>query len=374
MSSQSIVRPRTTENEQRSTDRDGRRYNFPIAITGQSTRTRIAFVGGFLAAGKTTAISAAARALAARGIRVGAITNDQASGLVDTATLAALGVHVAEVSGGCFGCRFSDLVEAADGILAESPDVLFCEAVGSCTDLVATVAEPFAGFYGDAIELAPVSIFVDPLQFAARADDDVGYLYGQQLAEADLVVVNKCDRTTAAQRAGVLAACGDRPHIEIAALTGSGIDEWLAILGRGASCEHPLRALDYDRYAHGESLLAWLNATATIATPHVPRAVAERLIARLATPGLAHVKLSVGSVRAHATSSAPPVVFDEVPVESSAHSMITINARVRGSANALHDVVRDALHVVHAHIDSIKAFHPEYPHPENPNPYLGAHA
>ncbi len=335
---------------------------------------RYAFVGGFLAAGKTTAISAAARVLAARGIRVGAITNDQATGLVDTATLAALGVHVAEVAGGCFCCRFSDLVEAADGILAQSPDVLFCEAVGSCIDLVATVAEPFAGFYGDAIELAPVSIFVDPLQFAARANDDVGYLYGQQLAEADLVVVNKCDRTTAAQRAGVLAACGDRPHIEIAALTGSGIDDWLAHLGRGASCEHPLRALDYDRYAHGESLLAWLNATATIATHHVPRAVAERLIARLATPGLAHVKLSVGTVRAHATSSEPPVVIDEAPVESAEHSTITINARVRGDANTLRDVVRDALHVVHAHIDSIQAFHPEYPHPENPNPYPGVHA
>src|SRR5260221_11814258 len=143
---------RSTNNGMRPANREQRRYNLPIESTGQSTRTRIAFVGGFLAAGKTTAMSAAARALAARGSRVGAITNDQATGLVDTATLAALGVHVAEVAGGCFCCRFSDLVEAADGILAQSPDVLFCEAVGSCTDLVATVAERLAGFYREAIE------------------------------------------------------------------------------------------------------------------------------------------------------------------------------------------------------------------------------
>jgi Ni2+-binding GTPase involved in maturation of urease and hydrogenase len=331
-------------------------------------------VGGFLAAGKTTAIASAARVLTARGMRVAAITNDQAAGLVDTATLLATGAQIAEVAGGCFCCRFSELVEAADRVLAHQPDVLFCEAVGSCTDLVATVAEPFAGFYGDTIELAPVSIFVDPLQFAVGGDDDVAYLCGQQLAEADLVVINKSDRSTPAQREAVARACGDRTRIEIAALTGAGIEEWLALLGSGASCGHPLRAIDYDRYAHGESLLVWLNATATIVTPHDPRAVAERLITRLATPGMAHVKLTVGAVRAHATSSAPAMVIDDVPVESAPRSIVTINARVRGNADALRDVVRDALHVVHAHIDTMQAFHPGHPHPENPNPYVAVHA
>src|SRR5258708_32663572 len=224
------------------------------------------------------------------------------------------------------------------------------------------------------MEVGSVSSFVDAMEFGGGGDDDVAYVYVQQLAEADLVVVNKSDRSTPAQREAVTRMCGDRTRVEVAALTGAGIEEWLTLLGHGASCGHPLRALDYDRYAHGESLLAWLNATATIATPHDPHAVAERLIKRLASPGMAHVKLSVGTVRAHATSSEPPVVIDETPIESAEHSTITINARVRGNANALRDVVRDALHVVHAHIDSIQAFHPEYPHPENPNPYLAAHA
>jgi len=311
--------------------------------------------------------------LTARGLRVAAITNDQAAGLVDTSTLLATGAETEEVVGGCFCCRFSELVEAADRVLAHRPDVLFCEAVGSCTDLVATVAEPFAGFYGESIELAPVSIVVDPMQFAGRGDDDVAYVYVQQLAEADLVVVNKTDRSTPAQREAVTKLCGDRARIEVAALTGAGIEEWLALIAHGASCGHPLRALDYDRYAHGESLLVWLNATATITTPHDPHAVAERLIKRLASPGMAHVKLTVGTVRAHATSSAPPMVFDDIPIESVPRSLVTINARVRGNADALRDMVRDALHVVHAHIDTLQAFHPAYPHPENPNPYLQIH-
>src|SRR5207244_13172684 len=137
---------------------------------------------------------------------------------------------------------------------------LSCEAVGSCADLVATVAEPFARFYGDAVEVAPVAIVIDPLQFTARRDDDLGYVYGQQLEEADLLVVNKADCTTAAQRHAVIKEFSGRPVAEISALTGAGIDDWLTLLGHGASCGHPLRALDYDRYAHGEALLAWLNA------------------------------------------------------------------------------------------------------------------
>ena len=44
-------------------------------------------VGGFLGAGKTTAIVGAAARLRAAGRRVAVITNDQAGGLVDTAVV-----------------------------------------------------------------------------------------------------------------------------------------------------------------------------------------------------------------------------------------------------------------------------------------------
>ena len=65
---------------------------------------RVVLVGGFLGAGKTTTMLAAARLLEARGERVAVITNDQGTDLVDTRLAQLVGereCRVAEVTGGC---------------------------------------------------------------------------------------------------------------------------------------------------------------------------------------------------------------------------------------------------------------------------------
>src|SRR5688572_32796919 len=72
---------------------------------GGNARARYIMVGGFLGAGKTTAVSKLAAHLSGQGLRVGLITNDQGNQLVDTAMLASRGFSVEEISGGCFCCR-----------------------------------------------------------------------------------------------------------------------------------------------------------------------------------------------------------------------------------------------------------------------------
>src|SRR5206468_5662056 len=71
---------------------------------------RFVMVGGFLGAGKTTALGRLARHYIARGQRVGVVTNDQAEDLVDTHSLRSQGLSVQEVAGACFCCRFDDLM------------------------------------------------------------------------------------------------------------------------------------------------------------------------------------------------------------------------------------------------------------------------
>src|SRR5215216_6296840 len=122
-------------------------------------KARYIMIGGFLGAGKTTAVAALAQRLTARGLRVGLITNDQGNDLVDTAMLRSRGFATEEIAGGCFCCRFNSLVEAADRLNAATrPDGFIAEPVGSCTDLVATVTYPLRRIYGNAFSIAPLTV------------------------------------------------------------------------------------------------------------------------------------------------------------------------------------------------------------------------
>ena len=78
-------------------------------------RPLVTVVGGFLGGGKTTLILKASRILAARGVRAAAVLNDQGDDLVDTELACRSGMAADQVAGGCFCCRFPDLLDAMDG-------------------------------------------------------------------------------------------------------------------------------------------------------------------------------------------------------------------------------------------------------------------
>ena len=65
-------------------------------VDGKS-KARYVMIGGFLGAGKTTAVSRLAAHLSAQGLRVGLITNDQGNQLVDTAMLVSRGNFEEEI-------------------------------------------------------------------------------------------------------------------------------------------------------------------------------------------------------------------------------------------------------------------------------------
>ncbi len=238
------------------------------------TKARYVMIGGFLGAGKTTAVLRLAHHLTARGMRVGLITNDQSTGLVDTALADAEGFDVEEITGGCFCCRFGSLLEAAERLSAETrPDVFIAEPVGSCTDLTATVSYPLRRIYGDDFTVAPLSVLVDPLRAervlgleAGRAfSPKVLYVYGKQIEEAEIVVINKTDLLAPDRVARLEAALRQRnPRAEIVAVSardGSGLGAWFERLEAAEAGSARPPELDYDAYAEGEALLGWLNAT-----------------------------------------------------------------------------------------------------------------
>ncbi|MEM7129402.1 MAG: GTP-binding protein [Chloroflexota bacterium] len=227
--------------------------------------TRIVLVGGFLGAGKTTLLLEAAERLAARGYRVGMVTNDQGEDLVDTALGHEATVPVTEVAGGCFCCRFPDLLTSLQHLQeVVAPHVILAEPVGSCTDLVATVLRPLVQFYGEQYELAPLTVLLDGTRSITDFSPNVHYLYQQQLAEAELILLNKKDLLTSgeleAEQARNQEIFPQARVLAISAKRGDGLDTWLDVVLGQSSANPEALLIDYERYAEAEAALGWLNA------------------------------------------------------------------------------------------------------------------
>ena len=363
---------------------------------GDDRPARYIMVGGFLGAGKTTAILRLARHLTAGGQGVGLITNDQSVGLVDTTLARAEGFPVEEITGGCFCCRFNTLMDAADKLTAEArPDVFIAEPVGSCTDLRAAVSYPLRRMYGDAFEIAPLSVLVDPIRALRILDlepgrsfsEKVRYVYDRQLAEADVIVVNKTDLVDAARLARLREALAERYEqaevIAMSARDGDGVTQWFDRVTRGALGLDASPDVDYETYAEGEALLGWLNATVrvTAGTPFDGNALLRELAGRIAgTIGageIAHLKMTLTAEELPSDIAVLNLVAGDRGAEMT-HTLkapidageLILNLRAEADPELLHDAARAALRGWEAErqgrraaIDHIEHFRPAKPEP-----------
>jgi len=351
-------------------------------------------VGGFLGAGKTTLMTRAAKHLAGQGRRVGLITNDQATDLVDTGLIRRQGFGVGEVAGGCFCCRFGDLVHAAQKLLIDlQPDILMGEPVGSCTDLAATVIRPLQSLHADWFQVAPFTVLTDPDRLREAVIDgvpsffpeNVRYILRKQLDEADLIVINKLDLLSpaAAQelREAVSRRYPDTRVLAISAQTGEGVEEWLrAVLEPHPAAGRREIPINYDRYADGEAVLGWLNASVSLAADQPADWVAfvRRYFAGLhgalkqRGAEVAHLKLLLttpaGSVVTNLTSTAAEPSYRGEVTEPTTTASLIVNARVSLAPEDLNAAVTDCLResadrTHRAQILQIQSFRPGRPKP-----------
>lgn len=331
----------------------------------------LALVGGFLGAGKTTLLLRAARELQTQGVRPALILNDQAAGLVDTGFAEAGGFPAEEVAGGCFCCRFSDLIHAAGRLAAYSPDVILAEPVGSCIDLSATILQPLKRDFGSRFRLAPFTVLVDS---AARdLSPDAEYLFRNQLAEADLLCRSKCDQGPA-----------DLPwpiDFHLSAKTGEGVWPWLrAVLDpAGRAGTRLLPEVDYGRYAEAEAALGWLNYRTVLRLkralnpPMVAGPLLDGIDEELTRAGarIAHLKVlcraSTGFIKASlCRNGEEPRVDGDLTASAATVHELTLNLRAEASPELLRAVVEAAVSRLPGRRDgeTLEAFRPSAPKPE----------
>jgi CobW/HypB/UreG, nucleotide-binding domain len=347
--------------------------------TGQSRMKKPVIVplGGFLGAGKTTLVVSAAQVLQSLGKRAAAVLNDQGVELVDTRLVQQHDIVADQVTGGCFCCRFSDLAGALERLHDYKPDVIFAEAVGSCTDISATTLQPLKRDYRDQFRLAPFSVLVDPRRarelMEPDADPDLAFLFRNQVAEADLVCFTKSDLY---QDASSLPGADVR---SLSAKTGQGVAEWLDEVLTGELAGGKLLDIDYGRYAQAEAALSWLNCRATVRlrAPLSPAMVVGPLLDRIRTAmiaagfRIAHLKLIDDCVTGYIKASTcandeEPSVEGTLAASPATFHELLLNIRAVAEPYELRRIVQVELDNSPRDVDikSFQCFRPAAPKPE----------
>jgi G3E family GTPase len=271
------------------------------------------------------------------------------------------------------------------------------EPVGSCTDFVAAVANPIKIHYKDAFRFAPFSIMVDPKrvrellmgEVKSPFPEEVSYLFGKQLEEADIIVLNKIDLLSEQETGRLLSNLADKfpakRVLSISAKAGDGVDRWLEDLLSGRpGANTVLGQIDYDRYATAEAVLGWLNAAFKMAAlePFDANEFAHILAVRLREAfkrmdgEIGHLKFVITSAGkttwANLTHLAAEPVISGGQLGKLSQGTLILNARVRLEPDQLETIVRNTLSRlfeeagVEYEILDLQCFSPAYPQP----PYL----
>jgi G3E family GTPase len=211
----------------------------------------VTVVGGYLGAGKTTLVNALLRQ--AQGLRLAVLVNDFGALPIDADLIEAQEGNVVSIAGGCVCCSYgSDLIAAlmqladmrprVDHVLIETSGVALPGQVASALTLL-------SGFVLDA-----VVTLVDAGHVQAQAADPyLADTITRQLADAHLVILNKCDLVEASAQAG-LEQWIDAQAPQAGLVTAAhGAVPLAVVLGRGLGRPAASRGDGPHAHAHGHA-------------------------------------------------------------------------------------------------------------------------
>ena len=194
---------------------------------------KFAVFSGFLGSGKTTAMMTLTKYFTEHHGKAAMISNDLGGeGLADNRLAALNDCRASELTGACICYQTENLVARLkelfeDGgcelVLSDIPGF----GVGALDHVYHTLDREFPGQF----PLAPFTVLAEPERVASLMEENGGelsYILGSQLAEADLIVLNKCDLLTREEKQDYLdflsRRCPDAAVIGISALTGEALE------------------------------------------------------------------------------------------------------------------------------------------------------
>jgi len=177
------------------------------------------------------------------------------------------------------------------------------------------------------------------------------------LEEADAIIITKQDQINRQEQENLLAgAQAQWSHARvfcISSKTAQGLQEWLDYIMTEERSGQRIVSVDYDRYAEGEAVLGWLNATVHLQSSIVDwqqfakefmLALTEKLKSRNAAIG--HVKFLLedagDAVVANLTDIQQKATF-RGEIQPSSTAILTLNARVEMEPDELDNLARQVL-------------------------------
>ena len=230
-------------------------------------------VSGFLGAGKTTSMIAMARVINRKYGKGGIIANDLgAKNLVDADYTRTADVAISEITGDCICYVTEDLVHRIDGLIADGADVVMSDIPGCGLGALDHVYLKLKEEYPEKYELLPFTVVVDPerlrMILPERANinltEEMRFLLDAQLAEADLIVLNKIDvlspEEIEADLEFIQSAYPDVPVMCMSARTGEGVEAVVDyVMEHRSPAIHKDLGTDTEEFDAAEQQMCWYN-------------------------------------------------------------------------------------------------------------------
>jgi G3E family GTPase len=334
-------------------------------------KVKLALIGGFFGAGKTTLMIELGKKLASLGKKIAFITNDQGEVLVDTKTIKDFGFPCVEVSKGCFCIKLQDFINSCHIILEKiKPDIILAEPVGFATEILTRVNIPLKQYFKDKISLSPFLVLVDAstiLNFNQKFNlilprAPLGYILSWQIKEADIIGINKLDLIKESQLIEIKNLLSninqEAELIPLSVKTGYNVDELMKIL---IEREHGIRSpifIDYDIKRTAGTELNWFNSSYKIISEETirPEEFVRDLIIGAAKKienrggQVIHLKINFAtadrSAKASLTNLEQGVDFTNTLPPPSKSIDIVINARAKLDSDGITECILETLKII----------------------------
>ncbi len=237
-------------------------------------KTKYMVTSGFLGAGKTTSMIAFAREINRRSLGNAAIiANDLGAGnIVDAEFCAAAGIMTLPISGGCICYQHENLVDKMHQLEAAGADIIFSDipgcGIGGRDHVYMELEEKEPSEFC----LMPFTCIVDPERLRMimpeeanlNLPEEMKFLLDAQMAEADLIVLNKTDSITARERERIMAFIRSiypkTPIMSMSAITNDGVSDVVDYLLENRSiAEHREIGYESQAFIDAENQLSWFN-------------------------------------------------------------------------------------------------------------------